>query len=779
MSESRQLDLLEYANQVINTKQLEPEYMLPHLCQMLKTIDILAKKDRICSLSFDSLYKTKGIHLWNTATLLTQDGLDAKDWCTLHALLRHVGYYMIQLGTTDKSTDCGDYERAEKAFEEALGWKHKAESTSSLSKPDRTWSYQHMDTSELFMFMAELASRRGEWRNAEELFDKASDSISIYDDNNKTQKTEFMLRLCIIVGTELSHTSAKDALLRLLQMYSNRLEDSLSSNLTKMLLRISSDMHKDVVYYMARLFILIKVDNPVKITVERVYFQAMEKCSVQTGDMLMNTLRNLQNIVQADTLVSGLDLLIQRNLNTNHPKSDDLATFQTLTLFKLSFIAKCTPQDISATEELLESTMNGVYLLREEMCTVDLQLFQMLMWRIGDCFYEKQDFSHALVWYKHTWSLCLASFPKDPNTLVLARKLAVCYLEADLPERALHYLSESFPDDTFSNEDYILLFDISIKLSMWSKALLYLENLISSKGLEMYELLSANQPKILHCVFAHVWNLYQKNGPDTTTYFDILTLARWMVKLGINQDLTRLEGNDSQTYNDRQKVCALMCATAYVFSDFPKEDNVYKELSDILCQLKNTNEDVDNDKNKDPWTSIVQLFEIEAMVKLGHFEEAAKAQYAQTSENASAGRICGRMTAAFLQVQCPIQILIRVLEALIGLFYARKRPDEVDRCAKWTRLYLAISIEHDKKRTLELLQKTLLYMGCETYPQDELYYIVVVTWNEGVALSYSHDSDKARQWCQLTFSLLKYMKNKEKLKDEMTQAYALMMRFNT
>ncbi|KAL0072922.1 hypothetical protein F4703DRAFT_1937537 [Phycomyces blakesleeanus] len=222
-----------------------------------------------------------------------------------------------------------------------------------------------------------------------------------------------------------------------------------------------------------------------------------------------------------------------------------------------------------------------------------------------------------------------------------------------------------------------------------------------------------------------------------------------------------------------------MCATAYVFSDFPKEDNVYKELSDILCQLKNTNEDVDNDKNKDPWTSIVQLFEIEAMVKLGHFEEAAKAQYAQTSENASAGRICGRMTAAFLQVQCPIQILIRVLEALIGLFYARKRPDEVDRCAKWTRLYLAISIEHDKKRTLELLQKTLLYMGCETYPQDELYYIVVVTWNEGVALSYSHDSDKARQWCQLTFSLLKYMKNKEKLKDEMTQAYALMMRFNT
>ncbi|KAI9004560.1 hypothetical protein CLU79DRAFT_43272 [Phycomyces nitens] len=221
--------------------------------------------------------------------------------------------------------------------------------------------------------------------------------------------------------------------------------------------------------------------------------------------------------------------------------------------------------------------------------------------------------------------------------------------------------------------------------------------------------------KTLEWFLSTAWNLGLQCYEKGISYFG----HRFIL---VAYKLSRLDGN--RINSDRRQVCALMCAAAYVLSDFPKEDNVCEDLSGIASQLKHP---------KDGWGSIVRLFEIEAMVKHGCYEEATKAieAYAHNSENASAGRICGRMTAVLVQAKCPVSNVMRALEALIGLFHARQKTEEVERCAKWTRLWLAISIEHDKPRTLEFLQKIVLYLNCQTYPQDELYYIVVVTWNEG------------------------------------------------
>ncbi|KAI9004561.1 hypothetical protein CLU79DRAFT_43303 [Phycomyces nitens] len=478
------------------TKELEPERIISYLYRMQKSIDIIIK-DKGCGTQPDLLY-SKGIQLWNAAVCLARDGLDTKDVCILHALLRHVGYYMIQLGATEQDSvlslhmdmatkvakawiNCGEYERADQGFEEAMRCKKKKSTKILASENTRQWPDQHDNGAELAMFMAELAARRGEWDNVEKLVNESLGFISISDEA-KTQQTEFILRLCLNVGAELSRHSAKDSLwwlaktaakidismcnkylqedllelaTELLQRVSDGLPDALSSSLSSLISSVLVDTHNSLGYYTARLLAFINAENPDQPNIEKVYFEAMENYFIQKGDMdmIMYLLKSLQNHIQLDTLVSGLDLAIQRSLGTSYPKSDDLATFQTLSLFKLAFLARYVSSDNSAIDDFVQSTMNEVYLLREQMSTMDLQLFQMLMWRAGDCLYERKDYSQALVWYKHTWSICLSVFSEDQNTLVLARKLAMCYLKTEQPEKALHCLSESFSASAFTLED--------------------------------------------------------------------------------------------------------------------------------------------------------------------------------------------------------------------------------------------------------------------------------------------------------------------------------------
>ncbi|KAI9278004.1 hypothetical protein BY458DRAFT_554021 [Sporodiniella umbellata] len=60
------------------------------------------------------------------------------------------------------------------------------------------------------------------------------------------------------------------------------------------------------------------------------------------------------------------------------------------------------------------------------------------------------------------------------------------------------------------------------------------------------------------------------------------------------------------------------------------------------------------------------------------------------------------------------------------------------------------------------------------YPQNELYYIMVIAWNEGITYYSNHQKPKGDSWCDVSFELLKHYKVPEKkseLEKKMKDAY--------
>ncbi|KAG0169833.1 hypothetical protein DFQ30_003200 [Apophysomyces sp. BC1015] len=110
--------------------------------------------------------------------------------------------------------------------------------------------------------------------------------------------------------------------------------------------------------------------------------------------------------------------------------------------------------------------MNGIYLAKDKMNEQDLIVCQMILWRTGDALYKRNDYLNALLWYQSTWSLCLTISQDHNNILVLARKIAFCYLESDDADTAFACLEEAMRGSKISLAvDCLFLLQIGIARS--------------------------------------------------------------------------------------------------------------------------------------------------------------------------------------------------------------------------------------------------------------------------------------------------------------------------
>ena len=82
-----------------------------------------------------------------------------------------------------------------------------------------------------------------------------------------------------------------------------------------------------------------------------------------------------------------------------------------------------------------------------------------------------------------------------------------------------------------------------------------------------------------------------------------------------------------------------------------------------------------------------------------------------------------------------------------------------------------ISADYKQVDLQKYFKKILIKI--ENYPQDELIWLMVTAWNLSVN---DYTVNKAlSSWCDISFSLLRHVKNKENYEPQMQEAYKEMM----
>ncbi|ORE15411.1 hypothetical protein BCV71DRAFT_228703 [Rhizopus microsporus] len=92
-------------------------------------------------------------------------------------------------------------------------------------------------------------------------------------------------------------------------------------------------------------------------------------------------------------------------------------------------------------------------------------------------------------------------------------------------------------------------------------------------------------------------------------------------------------------------------------------------------------------------------------------------------------------------------------------------------------MVISTALAYDQSEAFDCLEWMInqrLYQK-HNYPQNELYYLIVVTWNEGITCYFGNQKLKGEAWCKYSFSLLNYYRqeNKAQLKEQMDKAYRM------
>lgn len=173
--------------------------------------------------------------------------------------------------------------------------------------------------------------------------------------------------------------------------------------------------------------------------------------------------------------------------------------------------------------------------------------------------------------------------------------------------------------------------------------------------------------------------------------------------------------------------------------------------------------------------TLVNLFQVEFYVTQDKFEMALETLKTRSLDYDFT--VLERMINIVLHnQQCTYQIAFQFLQ-----YFQRSRQliqQKIDIYAKWMRVIISTAVAFSKTETLSCLEEFLnqkLYQRQE-YPQKELYYLIVITWNEGIISCSGNNQSKGESWCNISFELLKYYREYKKrfeLEKQMQDTYRM------
>ncbi|RCH98480.1 hypothetical protein CU097_014668 [Rhizopus azygosporus] len=421
------------------------------------------------------------------------------------------------------------------------------------------------------------------------------------------------------------------------------------------------------------------------------YYPAKICAALKSFSVNQMTIETISQRISAMSIMDGIELLIHRHQDVQHVSAGTFYLFKIYTLYELAI-----DNDNEDYGDVIKSVMDGIYLVARSFDEIDLASIQLMLWRTGDYFNDKKDFTKAMPWYFHTSSIMTMTAEGQQNTLILARKIALCYAKGN---------------------DY-------------TSACTWLENAMGTinKGSHARDYLWLVQ-----------WSI--QNGDDPTK------TASFVDKLVLAQDFKPT-----------------------MFTDVL--DSFYTEcIRDDVQTLKKH-----YDQLPECIKTLVGLLEIEFHVRQGQFDAVIETFNVYLNLESHSFVVLERMICIVIQSdQCPHKIAFQLLKSFQRL--SKLAQQTIDVYAKWTRMVISTALAYDQSEAFDCLEWMInqrLYQK-HNYPQNELYYLIVVTWNEGITCYFGNQKLKGEAWCKYSFSLLNYYRqeNKAQLKEQMDKAYRM------
>ncbi|CEI96007.1 hypothetical protein RMCBS344292_10178 [Rhizopus microsporus] len=201
-------------------------------------------------------------------------------------------------------------------------------------------------------------------------------------------------------------------------------------------------------YYPAKICAALKSCSVNQMTIETTFFEIMENIVITEASqiaILRFIINKVSQRISAMSIMDGIELLIHRHQDVQHVSAGTFYLFKIYTLYELAIdndnedygdVIKSVMDGSFKLKKEKESCQSliisiGIYLVARSFDEIDLASIQLMLWRTGDYFNDKKDFTKAMPWYFHTSSIMTMTAEGQQNTLILARKIALCYAKGN------------------------------------------------------------------------------------------------------------------------------------------------------------------------------------------------------------------------------------------------------------------------------------------------------------------------------------------------------------
>ncbi|KAI7878151.1 hypothetical protein K492DRAFT_197092 [Lichtheimia hyalospora FSU 10163] len=217
--------------------------------------------------------------------------------------------------------------------------------------------------------------------------------------------------------------------------------------------------------------------------------------------------------------------------------------------------------------------------------------------------------------------------------------------------------------------------------------------------------------------------------------------------------------------------CRAMCYYLSIIEGY-MDDHTLQDYQSLLAMDENQTMQL---------PMLIRYMRLEALVALKRFDDAimtfSKTGMVGLTEISLCERIAERI---LLDCECSLEDALEVLEVITSLIrqsHCQSDHDIIVRYGKWTRIKITTSLVMGKTKGLEVSRQVvsdLKQRWQADYPEDELHFLIVTAWNEGISSFMDDDKVSANAWCTLSFDLLPLLKSEQKrdlLQDKLLEAY--------
>ncbi|KAI8092575.1 uncharacterized protein BX664DRAFT_357105 [Halteromyces radiatus] len=268
---------------------------------------------------------------------------------------------------------------------------------------------------------------------------------------------------------------------------------------------------------------------------------------------------------------------------------------------------------------------------------------------------------------------------------------------------------------------------------------------------------------------------YMKKGAD---YFGSMTgeLSQslqqdrdWVLRTSWNLGL-QFYGNDLEMegaalFKNAYKLLYQLFSTFYDQLTLEEKMIVCAELISMIKNYLDLESDI---FGSDTFASIITLIQVQCYTTLENFTDAMNSlelydQRLISSNNVGIAHIYEWLAGIILQHErCPSSTTISILKMVSSRFQQFTQYDGMmDKWARWNRMFISTSMmtNENKEDAFVYIEKVYRSISEDhlVYPQKEIHYLVVITWNEGITRLHSSDEDQAHRWCKLCIGLLSYL----------------------